>query len=376
MRLEVDRAKGTMIWDKTGKPYYDLISGIAVCNIGHRHPRVVEAIEQQLKRYMHVIPYGEFDQDIQNKLAEKLSELLPAGLDSCYFVNSGTEANEGALKLAKRYTGRSELIAFRGAYHGSTHGSLSVSSNEEKKYRVRPLLPDVRFISHGEVEELSAITTTTAAVIIEPIQGDAGVRIPSKEYLLALRKKCTETGTLLLFDEIQTGCGRTGKMWAMNHYDVQPDIVTLAKSLGAGMPIGAFVSSIEIMRSLSHEPALGHITTFGGNPVCCAAAHANLDVLSSTRIVEKVEEKGALFESLLVHSSIKEIRRVGLMMAVELDSPEAVNKLVDACLERGVIAFYFLSTRNAFRLQPPLTISREEIISSCELMMDAFDSIS
>ena len=278
--IEIARADGCYIFDTDGKRYLDLISGIAVTNIGHRHPHVIERIKAQLDLYQHVIPFGEFSQAPQNKLADKLASLLPDQLNCSYFVNSGTEANEAALKLAKRATGRYEIVSMKKSYHGATHGSLSVSGNEIKKQQFRPFLPGTTFIDFNDISQLDRINEKTAAVIVEPIQGDAGVRIPDANYLAALRSKCDATGALLIFDEIQTGMGRTGKLFAFEHYNVIPDIITIAKAFGGGMPIGAFISSKERMYLLTHDPILGHITTFGGHPVCCAAALANLEVLT------------------------------------------------------------------------------------------------
>jgi acetylornithine/N-succinyldiaminopimelate aminotransferase len=376
LAIEVNRASGTFIWDKKGKRYYDLVSGIAVCNIGHCHPKVVGAVKIQLDKYMHVMPYGELVQEPQVKLAETLNDILPEGLDVSYFVNSGAEAIEASLKLAKRYTGRTEIISFNKSYHGNTHGALSVSGNESKKYAFRPLLPGVKFIDFDVPSELMKITEETATVIIEPIQGDAGVRVPSVSFMKALRAKCDETGALLIFDEIQTGFGRTGKMFALEHFDIQPDILALAKGLGGGMPIGAFVSSKKIMTTLTHNPMLGHITTFGGHPVNCAAAIANIDVLRNDNIVEDVERKGAIFESMLQHASIIEIRRKGLMLAIEFNSFETVERIVKGCLEKGVITFWFLSNNVSFRLQPPLTISDIEIKKSCEIILQIIEDVS
>ena len=291
MGIDVDRAEGLYIYEKNGKRFLDLISGIAVSNLGHNHPKIKEAIKEQVDKHLHVMVYGEYKQSIQNKLAEKLCGLLPNRLDVLYPVNSGTEANEAALKLAKRVTGRTELISFKDAYHGSTHGSLSVSGNEEKKSAFEPLLPDVRFIDFNIVEQLNTISTKTAAVIIEPIQGDAGVRIPSNEFMQALRNRCDEVGAMLIFDEIQTGFGRTGKLFAFEHFNVVPDILTIGKAFGGGMPIGGFVSSIEKMEQLTHSPKLGHITTFGGHPVCCAAALASLEIIANDIFLEQVEKK-------------------------------------------------------------------------------------
>lgn len=372
--LDISRAEGLYLYTPEGKQYSDLISGVGVSNIGHRHPKVVQAIKDQLDHHLHVMVYGEYVQSAPNLLADKLTSLLPEQLNCCYFTNSGTEANEGALKLAKRFTGRTEIVSFRGAYHGSTHGSLSVSGNEVKKFAFRPLLPDVRFIRFNQPQDLSQITKKTACVIIEPIQGDAGVRIPTTDYLRALRKRCDETGALLIFDEIQTGIGRTGKWFAFEHFGVTPDILTSAKALGGGMPIGTFISSYEIMQSLTHDPMLGHITTFGGNPVCCAAALATLQVIEDENLLEKVEEKGRLFEQLLTHPKIKEIRRKGLFFAIEFETSDEVAAIVSECLKNGVITFWFLSCPNSFRIAPPINITEDQIKASCEVIMKAIDN--
>lgn len=373
LKIEVAKAEGSHIYDKEGKAYLDFISGIAVSNIGHRHPRVVSAIKAQLDEYMHVMAYGEFIQAPQNGLAEKLASVLPPALDTCYFVNSGTEANEGALKLAKRITGRTGIISCRKSYHGSTHGSLSVSGNEVKKYAFRPLLPDVQFMNFDSLSDLEMITEETACVIIEPIQGDAGVRIPSQGYLEALRKRCTEKGAMLIFDEVQTGFGRTGKLFAFEHFDVVPDILTIAKAMGGGMPIGAFISSHENMALLTHNPMLGHITTFGGHPVNCAAALANLEVILEEDLIDEVEEKGQLIEELIAHPSIQEIRRKGLMFAIEFDSPERVQSIVEECIASGVITFWFLSCPESFRLAPPLNITETDLRKGCEVIRKAIE---
>ncbi|MEQ8927089.1 MAG: aspartate aminotransferase family protein [Fulvivirga sp.] len=373
--LDIEKAEGVYLYAPDGKKYIDLISGIGVSNIGHRHPKVIQAIKEQVDKHLHVMVYGEYVQSAPNMLAEALVELLPENLNCCYFTNSGTEANEGALKLAKRYTGRTEIISFRGAYHGSTHGSLSVSGNEVKKAAFRPLLPDVKFLTFNTIEQLENITEKTACVIIEPIQGDAGVRIATQEFLEALRKRCTEKGALLIFDEIQTGIGRTGKMFAFEHYGVVPDILTSAKALGGGLPIGTFISSYEIMNSLTHDPMLGHITTFGGNPVCCASALASLEVIEEEKLLSTVEQKGLLFEQLLHHPRVKEIRRKGLLFAFEFETTAEVAHIVEYCLTRGVICFWFLSCPNSFRIAPPLTITKSEIINSCAIIKEAFDSL-
>ena len=375
MGIEVSHAEGSYIYSTDGKAYLDLISGIAVSNVGHRHPKVVAAIKEQVDKYLHVIPYGEFIQAPQSQLALRLSEILPKGLDSSYFVNSGTEAIEASLKLAKRYTGRTKLVACEGAYHGSTHGSLSVSSNENKKFHVRPLLPEVYFMRYNRIEDLSVIDEHTAGVVVETVQGDAGVRIPDPAYMKALRKRCDETGALLILDEIQTGFGRTGTMFAFEQYGIVPDILAIAKSMAGGMAMGAFVSRSEIMSTLSHDPILGHITTFGGHPVCCAAAVANIDVLLSEGLVEGCEAKGAKLEGLLAHPAVREVRRKGMMLAVQFDSADLVYKIVDRCLERGVITFYFLSCPDSFRLAPPLNISDEDLEKGAAVIREVIDEV-
>lgn len=352
----------------------DLISGVGVSNLGHGHPKIIKAIKDQVDRHLHVMVYGEFIQSSPNLLAQKLVSLLPDTLDCVYFTNSGTEANEGALKLAKRFTKRTEIISFYKSYHGSTHGSLSVSGNENKKNAFRPLLPDVRFINFNDIDDLSFITERTACVIMETIQGDAGVRIPTREYMQALRKKCNETGSLLILDEIQCGMGRTGTLFAFEQFGIVPDIVTLAKALGGGLPLGAFVANQTTMDSFTHNPMLGHITTFGGNPVSCAAALAVLEIMEEENILDTIEVKGKLFEELLQHPKIKEIRRIGLMFAIDFETEEEVSKIVKYALDQGIICFWFLSHPNSFRIAPPLTIQQEEIKAACEIIMKAIDS--
>jgi acetylornithine/N-succinyldiaminopimelate aminotransferase len=369
--IDVDRAEGVYIYDKSGKAYMDMISGVAVNNIGHRHPEVVQALQNQLDKHLHVMVYGEFVQDAENLLAERLTALLPKSLNCVYPVNSGTEANEAAIKLARRATGRTEIISYRGSYHGSTIGSLSISGNEVKKLAFRPLLPDVRFIHHNVYEDLALITDKTAGVILETIQGDAGVRIPDYAYLQELRKRCSEVGALLIFDEIQAGMGRTGKMFAFEHFDVVPDVLTLGKALGGGMNIGALVSSSELLKLFTFNPMLGHITTFGGHPMPCAAAAATLKVLSELDFQE-VERLGALLENRLIsHSAVKEIRRKGMFFAIDMESAERVAKVVERCLELGVIAFWFLSHPYSFRLAPPLVISEDELNAAADIILQA-----
>jgi len=364
--LEIDHAEGIYLYDKSGKRYTDLISGVAVSNLGHRHPKIIEALKNQIDKHLFTMVYGENIQDIPNQLAQLLTSFLPENLSTVYLVNSGAEANEGALKLAKRHTGQTELVACHRSYHGGTHGALSVSGNETKKNAFRPLLPDVRFIEFNDENDLSQITERTAGVIIETIQGDAGVRIPSSNYLKKLRKRCDETGAVLIFDEVQVGCGRTGKLFAFEHFGAVPDILTLGKAFGGGMPIGAFVASYEMMQKFTFDPMLGHITTFGGHPVCCASALASLQILTEQNILENVHKKEQLFHQLLQHSGIQEIRSKGLLFAVEMKNAQIVQAVIQNCLKRGIIGFYFLSTPNAFRLAPPLTITEAEIEESCQ----------
>lgn len=370
--IDVDRAEGIYIYDKENKAYMDMIAGVAVSNVGHNHPKITQALKTQIDRHLHVMVYGEFIQDAQLAFAQRLVRLLPASLNTVYTVNSGTEAIEAALKLVKRVTGRSELVSFRGSYHGSTHGSMSVSGNEVKKQAFRPLLPDVRFLLHNSIPDLDQITTKTAGVIIETIQGDAGVRVPSTDFLQALRKRCTEVGALLIFDEIQCGMGRAGKLFAFEHFNVIPDILTLGKALGGGMPIGAVVSSHENLWEFTYNPMLGHITTFGGHPVVCASANAFLEIMETEIDFKEVERLGALLESIIGQSSeIKEIRRIGMMFAFDMESFERVEKVVKRCLEKGLISFWFLSHPYSFRLSPPLTITEDEIRKAGEIILSS-----
>ncbi|MEN9442491.1 MAG: hypothetical protein RLZ33_2568 [Bacteroidota bacterium] len=370
--IDVDRAEGIYIYDKENKAYMDMIAGVSVSNIGHNHPKITQALKTQIDRHLHVMVYGEFIQDAQLAFAQRLVRLLPSSLNTVYTVNSGTEANEAALKLAKRVTGRTELVSFRGSYHGSTHGSMSVSGNEVKKQAFRPLLPDVRFLQHNSIPDLEHITTKTAGVIIETIQGDAGVRVPNPEFLLALRKRCTEVGALLIFDEIQCGMGRAGKLFAFEHFNVIPDVLTLGKALGGGMPIGAVVSSHENLWEFTYNPMLGHITTFGGHPVVCASANAFLEIMETEIDFKEVERLGALLESIVGQSpEIKEIRRIGMMFAFDMESFERVEKVVKRCLEKGLISFWFLSHPYSFRLSPPLTITEDEIRKAGDIILSS-----
>lgn len=373
LALEIESAEGIYLLDSKGNKYIDLISGISVSNVGHRHPAVIAAIEAQLKKHLHLMVYGEYIQSPQVRLAKLLADNLPASLSSVYFVNSGSEAVEGALKLAKRYTGRTEIISFKNAYHGSTQGALSVMGNEELKNPFRPLLPDVRFIAFNAEDDLEQISDKAACVIVEPVQGEAGVVVPGNNFLLKLRQKCDATGALLIFDEIQTGFGRTGNLFALETFKVIPDILLLAKGMGGGMPLGAFISSKEIMATLAHHPALGHITTFGGHPVCCAASEACLQTIIKEGLAQQVHEKGKLFLRLLKHPLIKEVRSKGLLIAVEFESEELNKKIIERCIASGVITDWFLFNAKSMRIAPPLTIAPEEIRRACEIILQAVE---
>ena len=371
--IDVESAEGMYVTDKSGKKYLDLVAGVSACSIGHCHPRVVKAIQNQTSKYMHVMVYGEFIQEPQLMLAKKLASLLPDTLNSTYFVNSGVEAIEASMKLSKRYTGRAELISCKNSYHGSTHGALSIMGNEVFKQKFRPLLPDCRQITYNDEDCLNEITEKTAAVIIEPIQGATGFTTPYNEYLKLVREKCDEVGALLIFDEIQTCFGRTGNLFAFETFDVIPDILCMAKGMGGGMPIRSFTTSTEKMHSLRENPMVGHITTFGGHPIVCAASLATLDELCETQLFREVEKKETLFRALLNHPKIKEIRGKGLMLAIELDDIELCQKVVHRGLEMGIISFFFLFSKTAVRLSPPLTISDEEIRFASNIILNILD---
>ena len=377
--IPVERAEGSFFYTPEGKAYYDLVAGVSVSNVGHANPKVVEAVKRQAERYMHIMVYGEMIERPQVEYAAEITALMPEPLESVYFVNSGAEAVEGALKLAKRYTGRAEMISMRRAYHGSTHGAMSMMGEpegEEWKNAFRPLLPACRAIDFNNFDDLQQITEATACVLCEPVQGEAGVRPPAEGYLQALRGRCTEVGALLIFDEIQTGMGRTGAMFAMTKYGVTPDIVCLAKAFGGGMPLGAFVSSHEIMATLQHHPTLGHITTFGGHPVCCAAGLAALRYLLKGDIVADVERKGALYEALLAdHPQVCEVRRSGLLAAVELGDSAKLFRMMEMFAREGILSDWFLFCDTAFRISPPLTISDDEIRDSTRIIRACLDRL-
>lgn len=369
LALEIVSANGIYLKDSSGRQYIDLISGISVSNIGHCHPEVVEAIKKQAETYMHLMVYGEYVQNPQVQLAKELTDLLPANLNAVYFVNSGAEATEGAMKLAKRYTGRSEIISFKHGYHGSTQGALSIMGSEEFKTSFRPLLPDVRVIEFNREEDLAYITSKTACVIIEPIQGEAGIIAARQSFLEKLRKRCTETQTLLIFDEIQTGFGRTGTLFAFESFNVIPDVLLLAKGMGGGMPIGTFIASKEIMNSLTHNPVLGHITTFGGHPVCCAAALANLRVLVRDNLPSRAKEIEVILKKELKNSKIYELRVQGAMAAIDFGNETTNMQTIAKCIEGGVITDWFLFNTQSMRIAPPLIISDEELKEACNYII-------
>jgi len=361
MMLEIVKAEGIYMYGPDGQKYIDLISGVSVSNTGHRHPKVVEAVKNQVDQYMHLMVYGEFIQSPQVRYAERLAEILPPVLNSCYFVNSGSEAVEGALKLAKRHTGKSRIISFINAYHGSTHGALSIQGSEVFRNAFRPLLPDTFQIGFNDEKALAAIDKNTGCVIVEPVQGEAGIIYPEDDFLSKIRMRCKSTGALLIFDEIQTGFGRLGQMFAINRFKVVPDILLLAKALGGGMPLGAFISSREIMSALVTNPTLGHITTFGGHPVCCAAGLASLNVIIDEKLAESCNSKSDLFKKELSHPLISKIRGEGLLMAVQLSDPSYIQYVIAKAPDYGLVLDYFLFCDNAFRIAPPLIISEEEI---------------
>lgn len=364
LMVEVERAEGIYLYGPSGSEYIDLISGVSVSNTGHRHPEVVEAVKDQTDRYMHLMVYGELIQSPQVRYASKLAQLLPENLNVCYFVNSGSEAIEGAIKLSRKHTGRSRVVYFRNSYHGSTLGALSIQGSEKYRADFRPLLPDTFCIDYNDPEALSVIDGRTACVVAEPIQAEAGVICPTENFLTELRKKCSACGALLVFDEVQTAFGRTGTLFAFERYGAVPDILVLAKALGGGMPLGAFISSKEIMNTISRKPQLGHITTFGGHPVCCAAGLASLEVILKNDLHGQVSGKASLFRKELRHPAIQEIRGEGLLMAVKLKNTACVDYCIAHAPDHGLILDYFLFCNDSFRIAPPLVITREEIITA------------
>jgi len=373
MMLEIARADGIYMYGADGRKYLDLISGVSVSNTGHRHPKVVQAVKDQVDLYMHLMVYGEIIQSPQVKYAQRLTSVLPSSLSSCYFVNSGSEAVEGALKLAKRYTGRSRIIYFKNSYHGSTHGPLSIQGSEHYRNAFRPLLPDTFEVNFNDVNSLDAITSSAACVIVEPVQGEAGIIFPEDDFLVKLRDRCNTTGALLIFDEIQTGFGRLGHLFAIDRFGVIPDILLLAKALGGGMPLGAFISSSDIMSSLITNPSLGHITTFGGHPVSCAAGLASLEVIIEEELVKSSQEMSVVFRKELMHPLINEVRGEGLFLAVKITEPSYIPYIIAHAPDFGLVLDYFLFCGDSFRIAPPLIITEKEVILACNLLKQLLD---
>ena len=373
--LDIVKAEGSKMWDANGKSYIDLIAGISVCNIGHRHPAVVDAIKKQADDYLHIMVYGELIENPQVQYARLLASHLPENLQSVFYTASGSEATEGAMKLAKRYTGRTKIVSFKNSYHGSTQGALSIMGSEYWQQAFRPLLPGICQLRYNNMEDLNQIDEHTACVIAETIQAEAGVNIPQQEWITALRKRCSETGALLVLDEIQCGFGRNGSFWAFEQFGIEPDVLLLGKALGGGMPLGAFVASKNIMDSLSYDPVLGHINTFGGHPVCCAAGMAAFNVLIDEKLVEQVNHKEELFLQLLKHPAIRNINSRGLMMAVEFDSFDFNKQLIDRLIEEGVFTDWFLFAPHALRIAPPLNISDEAIREACSKIIAVLNQI-
>lgn len=375
LALQIAKAEGTTLFATDGKEYLDLIGGISVCNIGHRHPKVVEAIKKQADEYLHVLVYGEFIQSPQVQYASLLAENLPSALNSVYFTNSGAEAVEGAMKLAKRVTGRTQIIAFKDSYHGSTQGALSIIGDEYWRNAFRPLLPDVLHLDYNSFESLENITEKTACIIAETIQAEKGVYAPTLDWIKALRKKCNGTGTLLILDEIQAGFGRTGTLWAFEQFEIIPDILLLGKALGGGMPLGAFIADKKLMDAFTDNPVLGHITTFGGHPVCCAAGLASMKVLLEENIINDVYKKEKLFRSLLIHPKIKAVLSSGLLIAVEFENFDFNKKIIDTCIEQGVLTDWFLFAPQCMRIAPPLIINEDEIKKACEIILKVINDL-
>jgi acetylornithine/succinyldiaminopimelate/putrescine aminotransferase len=361
LAFEIEKARGIYLFTPSGEKYIDLISGVCVSNLGHNHPKVIKAIKDQVDKHLHLMVYGELIQKPQIELVKLLTDNLPETLNSVYLVNSGSEAVEGAMKLAKRITGRHEIVAFRKSYHGSTHGALSILGNESYKDAFRPLVPSIRFLEFNRKDQLDQIGSETACVVVEPVQAEAGVIVPVNDFLPELKKRCLKTGTLLIFDEVQTGFGRTGSLFAFGQFKVLPDILVLAKALGGGMPLGAFISSSENMSQLKTNPSLGHITTFGGHPVSCVAAHAALQVLLEEKLIADVNRKGKLFKKLICHKAIREFRGMGLFLAVELKYPDHAKRLIEQAPRKGFLLDSFLFRSDSFRIAPPLNISDDEI---------------
>lgn len=373
--FEVEKAEGSYIYGTDGRRYLDFVAGVSANTLGHSHPKIVEAIKRQADQYLHVMVYGEYAQEMPVKLCKLLAEATPEPLEMTYLVNSGAEAIDGALKLAKRYTGREEIVSFKNSYHGNTHGALSVSGNEYHKREFRPLLPLISFINFNDEKDLNQITHKTACVILETIQGAAGFLVPENDYLKKLKNRCEEVGALLILDEIQPGFGRTGKLFAFEHYGIVPDILVMGKGMGGGVPVGAFMSSRSIMETLSYAPKLGHITTFGGNPLIAASSYATLKEVLDSGLMQKVEEKELLFRQLLVHPKIKQINGRGLMLALNLGSPDYTLGVAKRCMEKGLIVFWQLYRNEFLRISPPLTLSTEEIHEGCKIILECLEEI-
>lgn len=376
LAMSISHAEGSYIYDTNNKAHLDFVAGVSACSLGHKHPKVVQAIKDQLDKYLHVMVYGEYIQEPAVELAKLLAKHLPKPLETTYLTNSGTEAIEGSLKLARRVTGRSEIIAAHRAYHGNTMGSLSVMGYEARKMAFRPLIPDVRFITFNSTEDLSHITTKTAAVILETIQGGAGFIEPQNDYLQKVRKQCDNVGALLILDEIQPGFGRTGKLFGFEHYNCIPDILVTGKGLGGGMPIGAFTASKSMMNLLQDHPKLGHITTFGGHPVIAAAALATVKEITESELMTQALEKEQLIRKHLVHPLISEIRGKGLMLAAITPSADITNQVILRSKDKGLILFWLLFEQKAIRITPPLTISNDEILKGCSIIIQILDEIN
>jgi acetylornithine/N-succinyldiaminopimelate aminotransferase len=375
LALEIVKAEAALLVDAKGKEYIDLIGGISVANTGHRHPRVIGAIQKQLDAYLHIMVYGEFIETPQVQYAKLLTDHLPASLNTVYFTNSGAEAVEGAMKLAKRVTNRAEIIAFNQSYHGSTQGALSIIGDEYWRNAFRPLLPGITHLTYSSFESLDTITDQVACVIVETVQAEAGIIAPSREWMQALWKKCNDSGTLLILDEIQAGFGRTGRLWGFEHFDIIPDVLLLGKALGGGMPLGAFIAGKQLMDAFTDNPVLGHITTFGGHPVCCAAGMAAMKALLDEEMMKEVTRKENLFRSLLVHPKIKSVRSFGLWIAVEFESFEINKQVIDECIRQGVLTDWFLFASHCLRISPPLIISTQQIEKACNVILDSCEKV-
>jgi acetylornithine/succinyldiaminopimelate/putrescine aminotransferase len=375
LALEIVKAEGCILTDSNGKQYIDLIGGISVANVGHRHPEVIEAIKKQLDAYLHIMVYGEMVQSPQVLFAKILTDHLPRQLNSVYFTNSGAEAVEGAMKLAKKATGKTEIIAFQNSYHGSTQGALSIIGSEYWRNAYRPLLPGINHLQYNSLDDLKYITKNTACVILETVQAEAGIIVPQKEWMKQVETRCKETGALLVLDEIQAGFGRTGKLWGFEHFDIVPDILLLGKALGGGMPLGAFIADKKLMDLFTDNPVLGHITTFGGHPVCCAAGMAAFQVLRNENMMRDIDEKVLVFKELLVHALIKNIRSFGLWMAIEFDSFEITKQIIDGCIKRGVLSDWFLFAPNCIRIAPPLNITSGQVKQACNIIINELNAL-